>query len=111
MNRRVAVDDTNVVVAGLSTSDQGSPVARVLDGMLAAAFPFAVSAALLAEYRDVLMRPNVRKAHGLSPTEVEMVLVEVARHVIVLTPASAPRAPIRVTSFCGTCLRPMPTSS
>jgi predicted nucleic acid-binding protein len=57
--------------------------------MLAAAFPFAVSAALLAEYRDVLTRPKLRKAHGLSVTEVEDVLVEVARHAIVLMPTAA----------------------
>ena len=93
MSSRVTVVDTNVVVAGLSTSDQASPVTRILDGMLAAAFPFAVSAALLAEYRDVLLRRNVRKAHGLSVTEVEGVLVAVARHAIVLTPTAAQRAP------------------
>ena len=93
MNRRVVVVDTNVVVAGVLTSDQASPVARVLDGMLRAAFPFAVSQALLAEYRGVLMRPKIRKAHGLSPTEVEDVLVELARHAIVLAPASAQQAP------------------
>jgi hypothetical protein len=39
---RVVVD-TNVVVAGLLTSDPASPVARVLEGMLSAAFVFAVS--------------------------------------------------------------------
>ena len=35
--------DTNVVVAGLLTANEASPVARILDGMLAAAFPFVVS--------------------------------------------------------------------
>ena len=42
MKPRVVVD-TNVVVAGLLTSDPASPVARVLEGMLSAAFVFAVS--------------------------------------------------------------------
>src|SRR5690606_2425361 len=46
--------DTNVVVAGLLTGNDASPVARVLDGMLAGSFPFVVSEALLAEYRTVL---------------------------------------------------------
>jgi putative PIN family toxin of toxin-antitoxin system len=93
VSRRVAVVDTNVVVAGLVTSEAASPVAKVLDGMLGASFTFAVSAALLAEYRDVLMRPKIRKAHGLSPTEVEAVLVELARQAIVLTPPTARQAP------------------
>lgn len=93
MKGRVAIVDTNLVVAGLSTFDQASPVASVLDGMLAAAFPFAVSAALLAEYRGVLLRPRVRKIHRLSETEVDDILVEVARHAIVLMPTAAPPAP------------------
>jgi len=46
----VVVVDTNVVVAGLITGDQASPVARVLDGMLAARWPFALSEPLIAEY-------------------------------------------------------------
>ena len=56
--------DTNVVVAGLLTARADSPVARVLDDMLATVFPFAISDALLAEYRTVLRRPSLRKAHG-----------------------------------------------
>ena len=35
--------DTNVIVAGLLTAHDDSPVARMLDGMLSAAFPFVVS--------------------------------------------------------------------
>ncbi|WP_309640015.1 PIN domain-containing protein, partial [Methylibium sp.] len=64
MSRPAIIVDTNVVVAGLLTKDETSPVARILDGMLAAAFPFVVSEALLAEYRTVLVRPTLRKLHG-----------------------------------------------
>lgn len=85
--------DTNVVVTGLLTFDAEAPTAHVLDGMLAAAFPFVVSTALLAEYRDVLNRPKLRKLHGLSVAEVETLLVELARHAIVLQPVPAPAAP------------------
>jgi putative PIN family toxin of toxin-antitoxin system len=88
------VVDTNVVVAGLLTARADSPVCRVLDGMLAAAFPFALSEALLAEYREVLVRPRIHKAHGLTAAQIETVLVELARHAIVLAPvAAAARAP------------------
>lgn len=88
--------DTNVVVAGLLTAHADSPVARILDGMLCAAFPFVVSEALLAEYRAVLLRPRLCKRHGLSVAEVDIILTDLARHAIVLTPvgaAAAPRAP------------------
>ena len=47
MIRRVAIVDTNVVIAGLLTAHATSPVGRILDGMLNAAFPFVVSEALL----------------------------------------------------------------
>jgi putative PIN family toxin of toxin-antitoxin system len=78
--------DTNVVVAGLLTANDTSPVARILDGMLAAAFPFVVSEALLAEYRTILARPKLRKLHGLSVVDIETVLTDLAQHAIVLTP-------------------------
>ena len=85
--------DTNVVVAGLLTTRAGSPVARVLDGMLASVFPFAFSDALLAEYRTVLRRPSLRKAHGLSTDELDIILVELAQRGIVIAPVPAPPAP------------------
>lgn len=95
MNRPAVIVDTNVVVAGLLTADAASPVARILDGMLAAAFPFALSEALLAEYRKVLVRPRLRKLHGLAVAEIETILTDLAQHATVLNPppAAAPRAP------------------
>lgn len=87
--------DTNVVIAGLLTANDTSPVARILDGMLAAAFPFVLSAALLAEYRTVLVRPKLRKLHGLNVGEVETILTDLAQNAIVLDPppGTAPPAP------------------
>ena len=93
MSRRAVIVDTNVVVAGLLTGNDASPVARILDGMLAAAFPFVVSEALLAEYRTVLVRPNLRKLHGLTVAEVDAILTDLAQHAIVLTAVEAPPAP------------------
>jgi uncharacterized protein len=85
--------DTNVVIAGLLTARSDSPVAGVLDGMLAAAFPFALSEALLAEYRTVLRRPSLRKGHGLTLNELDIILVELAQRGIMIAPVPAPPAP------------------
>ena len=93
MSRRAVIVDTHVVVAGLLTGNAASPVARILDGMLAATFPFVVSAALLAEYRTVLVRPALRKLHGLTVAEVEALLTDIAQHAIVLVPMAVPGAP------------------
>ncbi len=93
MSRQAVIVDTNVVVAGLLTADEASPVARILDGMLVAAFPFAVSEALLAEYRTVLVRPSLRKLHGLTVADVETILTDIAQRAVVLAPVAAPPAP------------------
>ena len=93
MSRPAAIVDTNVVVAGLLTGDATSPVARILDGMLAAAFPFVVSEALLAEYRAVLVRPALRTQHGLRVAEIERLLTDIAQHAIVLAPGVGSPAP------------------
>lgn len=81
--------DTNVVVAGLLTRRADSPVARVLDGMLGAAFAFVLSEALLAEYRAVLLRPRIQRAHGLGDAEIDELLTQLAQHAIVLEPSPA----------------------
>jgi uncharacterized protein len=77
MNRCYLID-TNVVVAGLLASQADSATARVLDGMLQAAFPFVLSTLLLAECRAVLLRPKIQKAHGLTPDQIDTVLTDVA---------------------------------
>lgn len=94
--KRFFIIDTNVVVAALLTAQADSPVARILDGMLRAAFPFVVSEALLAEYRAVLLRPHLVKRHGLGADELDTILLELARHAIVLAPDpidSTPKPP------------------
>jgi uncharacterized protein len=92
VTRPAVIVDTNLIVAGLLAAHEASPVARILDGMLAAEFPFVVSEALLAEYRTVLVRPNLRKLHGLTVAEVEAILTDLAQHAIVLAPVAGPPA-------------------
>lgn len=95
MTSPAVIVDTNVIVAGLLTANDASPVARILDGMLAAAFPFVVSEALLDEYRTVRVRPKLRKLHGLTIAEVDAILTDLVQHAIVLNvpPLAAPPAP------------------
>lgn len=88
-----AVVDTNVVVAGLLTPDPASPTARVLDAMRRGAFPFLLSTALLSEYRSVLLRPQIRKRHGLGGPEIDQLLKEIATHAIVRDPPRVEGAP------------------
>jgi len=68
--KRDFIIDTNVLVAGLLTSHADSPVARILDGRLAAAFSFVLSEVLLTEYRSVLLRPHLCPLHGLTEPEL-----------------------------------------
>ncbi|HEX7325132.1 MAG TPA: putative toxin-antitoxin system toxin component, PIN family [Rhodanobacteraceae bacterium] len=90
---RVAIIDTSVVVAGLLTRHLDVPTAQILDGMLSGAFPFVVSTPLLAEYRDVLNRPKLRKLHGLDADAVDALLTVLAENAIVLEPGAASPEP------------------
>ncbi len=92
---RAAVVDTNIVVSGLLTSDPGSPTAVVLDGMLSGRFPFLLSEELLAEYRAVLLRPAIRKAHELSERQVDAILIAIVANAIIREPVRSDTAPDR----------------
>lgn len=87
------VVDTNVLVAGLLTADPAAPTARIVDAMLAAAFPLVLSEPLLAEYRSVLNRPKLARAHRLTAMEIDVILVDLAHHAIVLSPVASHPAP------------------
>jgi uncharacterized protein len=80
MTAPLALVDTNVFVSGVITSADDAPTAVILDGMLSARFSFVLSRDLLTEYRAVLLRPKIRKVHGLSSDEVETILGEVAQN-------------------------------
>lgn len=86
---RFAVIDTNVVVSGLLSRAADSPTRRVVDSMLAGTCPFVLSESLLAEYREVLLRPAIRERHGLTEAEVDTVLEEVVLNAGLREPGSA----------------------
>lgn len=81
-----AVIDTNVVVSGVLTRLAISPTARILDGMLTGRFRYLLSIELLAEYREVLLRPKIRRRHKLSEADMDVLLTELAANGIVLEP-------------------------
>jgi putative PIN family toxin of toxin-antitoxin system len=93
---RGVVVDTNVVVSGLLTHEGTAPTAQILKSMLAGRFVFLLSIELLAEYREVLLRPRVRRRHGLDDDDVDAVLARLAQHGAVRQPVgTAERAPDR----------------
>jgi uncharacterized protein len=93
MKYAAAVIDTNVVVAGMLTASADSPTARILDAMCEGAFPFLLSIALLAEYREVLLRPKIRAFHNLSEKDVDILLTLLAANAIVREPRPRTGAP------------------
>ena len=87
------VVDTNVVVAALLTADAAAPPAWLLDKMLAGRLLYLLSPALLAEYRCVLLRPSIRRRHGLTAPDVDLVLEELVANAIWREPAEGVPAP------------------
>lgn len=89
MKPPVAVVDTNIVVSGLITSEAGAATRRVLDHMLSGRWPFLLSQELLSEYRRVLLRPRIRRRHGLGEGEIDQLLAEIAFHGVFRDPPAA----------------------
>lgn len=82
MARKVFIVDTNVVVSALIGSDPDSPPVRILDAMLEGAFPYVMSTALFSEYSSVLRRPAVIRQHGLTGSEVALLLNNLTENAI-----------------------------
>ena len=79
---RMFIVDTNVVVAGLITTQAGSPTAQLLDAMLDGRLIYLLSADLLREYRVVVLRPRIARAHGLNETEIDALLTEITANAL-----------------------------
>ena len=82
MSGRIFIIDTNVLVAGLITAESNSPTSRVLDAMLSGSLFYLLSAELLREYRNVLLRPRLSRLHGLNELEIEQLLTEITANTI-----------------------------
>ena len=70
------VVDTNVVVSGVLAGAEESPNRRILDAMVDGRMRFLLSEVLLAEYREVLLRPAIAQRHGLIDADVDALLEE-----------------------------------
>lgn len=93
MNPAVAIIDTNVIVSALITADPSASVCQVLDGMLSGGFVYLLSPDLLAEYRQILLRPRLVQIHGLTPAEVDRLLEELVANAVWREPAHGTAAP------------------
>jgi putative PIN family toxin of toxin-antitoxin system len=78
--------DTNVLVAGLISSQKDSPVLAIVDAMLKGAIIYVLSSALIKEYRDVLLRPKLCKIHGLNEDEIDHLLTDIIANAIFCEP-------------------------
>ena len=78
-----AVFDTNVLVAGFSSS-RGASFA-LLDKVMDARFVLLASPALWLEYEAVLKRPEIRKMHRLTLQDIDDALNALCFHVVPVT--------------------------
>jgi len=90
---RLLIIDTNVLVAGILSNNVDSPTARIVNAMLDGRIMHLLSPALLREYCEVLLRPKLRKLHGLSKAEVDQILSEITANAIWREPAESHSAP------------------
>ena len=56
--------------------------------MLKGRFPFLLSSELLAEYRQVLLRPKIAMLHDLDETEIDQILTELVANAVFREPQS-----------------------
>jgi putative PIN family toxin of toxin-antitoxin system len=85
--------DTNVFIAGIISSQDNSPVTRIVDAMLSAELIYVLSPALLGEYREVLLRPRLCRLHGLSEPEIDQLLTEITLNAVWNEPLPGAQAP------------------
>ncbi len=85
--------DTNIVVSGLLSTEQDSPLTTIVDEMLGGTIPFLLSPQLLAEYRAVLLRPKIARRHQLTEKEIDAILIELTANAIWREPIASCSAP------------------
>ena len=79
---RLVIVDTNVLVAGLISGEPNSPTVQIVDAMLDGRLIYLLSPQLLQEYRQVLLRPKLRRLHGLDEGQIDQLLTEITANGI-----------------------------
>jgi len=72
------------------TDQSESPPFHIMDEMLRGSFSFLLSLDLLAEYQRVLLRPKIKKRHGLSVEEIDTILTQITTNGMVREPQGVP---------------------
>lgn len=78
----VFIVDTNVLVAGLITKQLSSPTVSIVNAMLSGSILYLLSAELLQEYRNVLLRPKLCRLHLLDEDQIDTILTEITANAI-----------------------------
>ena len=78
----VFVIDTNVLVAGLLSSQKESPTVKIVNAMLGGRLIYLLSPELLQEYRTVLLRPKLLRLHRLTEQQIDSLLTEITANAI-----------------------------
>jgi uncharacterized protein len=82
MMRSIYIVDTNVLIAGFISRTPNSPTRQILDAMFNGRLLFLMSHDLLFEYRQVLLRPKISRAHGLDESDVDLLLTELVSNAL-----------------------------
>lgn len=90
---KVFIVDTNVLIAGIISSNKVSPVVHIVNSMLDGSIPYLLSPSLLREYRDVLLRPKLCKLHRLNEESIDQLLTEIIANAIFCEPRKGNDAP------------------
>lgn len=93
MTAPLVIIDTNVIVSGLLTADDGAPTAAILDRALSGEIRTLLSVDLLAEYRSVLLRPGISFRHGFDENQIDTILTAIAENAVICDPVEPPSAP------------------
>lgn len=90
---RLIIVDTNVLIAGIISAEQQSPVVKIVDAMVSGRVIYILSPELLKEYRDVLLRAKIRNLHRFSEDEIDTLLTEITLNAVWQEPPTGAIAP------------------
>ena len=85
--------DTNVLIGQWMTDLVAREPMHILDGMRGGLLRFAACDVLLAEYREVLLRPKLRRRHLQADESVDAFVAQITAGAIHIETQPGPKAP------------------